>query len=137
MSLVKTSVVLQSEGDVDALLLKRGATVKAKFGPRGYDIDVQATGLLLVTWDTALGPTPTQAEIDALNTGDRTAGTTAARMAILKTISRTNDRLADFALMHRIVDSATWDKMVDDQKLATVLADADAWLAVHSVVVAP
>lgn len=134
MAIVKTSVVLQSEGDIDALLAKRGATVKTKIGQRGYELDGSVGALVMVSWDSTLGATPTQGEVNALTAGDRTAGTLAVKVAALKVTSRTLDRLADFAAMRMAANLTEWNKLTTLQKVAAVTSDADAWLTVRQLI---
>lgn len=135
MAIVKTSVVLQSSDDIDALLVKRGAaTLKTKEGNRGYDIDAVGGGLMLTAWDSALGATPTQVEVDGLKAPDRAAGVAAARLALLKRQSRSLDRLTDFGLIRSLVNGAAWNALTTPQKVAAVLGDADAWITLRQAI---
>ncbi len=127
MAIVKVSITLQSASDVDALLAKRGVTLKDK-SAKTYDIDVVGGVLKLVTWDTDLGATPTQQDIDSLQAADRTTATTEAHAITLKAESRLAGRLADFAMMRIAVDAPTWDALKTADKVAAVLADADLWV---------
>ncbi len=136
MAIVKISVTLQSASDVDTLLAKHGATVQPK-GAKGYDIDTVGGVLKLVSWDTDLGPTPTQQDIDSLQPADKTAGQQAIAAVAYKAAATEKDRQADFALMHRAVDAAKWDGLTTQAQVAAVQADAGIWLAFRQLLDLP
>lgn len=134
MAIVKTSITLQSNDDVDALLGKRGNTLKGKSSDHGYDVDTQNGVIILTSWDTALGPVPTQNEVNAITSGDRAAAVIALKVIGMKKVSVYPDRLADFAMMRIASDRASWDKLDAAGKVAAMVTDADLWVSVRMLI---
>lgn len=134
MAITKLSIVLQSSSDIDALLLKRGGAIASKTDKAGYSIDVQGGSPVLVSWDSVLGAVPTQAEINALTSNERTSGTAAIKVSLLKASSRNINRLSDYAVVRSLIDPVAWGKLSTAEKVAAVNADADTWVALHQLI---